>query len=129
MGWSYRKRLRFGPLRVNVSRSGIGTSWGVPGFRVTHSSAGRRYITLSLPGTGLSWRKTLSRPQRSSQHQSNPAVPPPRPIRTSLSPLAYLYAQSVRSRSQTQTGTSGPLVNGLPWWQQKGMKKGPESGP
>jgi hypothetical protein len=61
MGWSYRRRINMGPMRINLSRSGVGTSWGVRGLRITHSSTGRRYVTLSIPGTGLSWQTTLSR--------------------------------------------------------------------
>jgi DNA polymerase-3 subunit epsilon len=34
MGWYFRKSLRAGPVRVNVSKSGIGVSAGVPGARV-----------------------------------------------------------------------------------------------
>lgn len=34
MGWYLRKSLRFGPLRFNLSKSGIGTSIGVKGLRV-----------------------------------------------------------------------------------------------
>jgi hypothetical protein len=34
MGWDFRKSLRAGPVRVNVSKSGIGGSAGVPGARV-----------------------------------------------------------------------------------------------
>lgn len=60
MGWRYRKRIRVGPLNINVSRRGVGTSWGVPGIRVTRSSTGRRYMTFSLPRTGLSWQKGLT---------------------------------------------------------------------
>jgi hypothetical protein len=58
MAWTYRKRLVFGPVRINLSRSGIGRSWGIRGFRLTHSSTRRRYVTLTLTGTGLTWQKT-----------------------------------------------------------------------
>ena len=124
MGWIYRKRLRLGPLRISLSRSGIATSWGVPGFRLTHSSTGRRYITLSLPGTGLSWRKTLSRSRRGSGRQIIPAPTTSQSVQASPQPPA----QPTPSSSQTATGTSGPLVNGVPWWQQAGVK-GPGTGP
>jgi len=125
MGWSYRKRLRFGPLNVNLSRSGIGTSLGIPGLRVTNSSTGRHYITLSLPGTGLSWRKNLGGRKRGFGSQIIPPVTSPQPVQTP-SPL---LAQSTPFSSQASTGSSGPLVNGMPWWQQAGMKKGPGTGP
>jgi hypothetical protein len=34
MGFYVRKRLRAGPFRFNLSKSGLGVSAGVPGFRV-----------------------------------------------------------------------------------------------
>jgi hypothetical protein len=34
MGWYLRKSLKLGPLRFNLSKSGIGTSIGVKGLRV-----------------------------------------------------------------------------------------------
>jgi hypothetical protein len=53
MGWSYRKSVHFGPFRVNVSKSGIGYSVGGVGFRSGVSSRGRKYRSVSIPGTGL----------------------------------------------------------------------------
>ena len=39
MGWRYRKSINLGlGFRINLSKSGIGYSWGVPGYRVTKSS-------------------------------------------------------------------------------------------
>jgi len=48
MGWYLRKSVKMGPVRVNFSRRGIGTSVGVKGLRVGASprdptSAGGRY--------------------------------------------------------------------------------------
>jgi len=67
MGFRYRKSLRLGPVRINLGKRGIGTSIGVPGFRVTNSSNGRKYVTIGLPGTGLSWTKTLGTSGRTSR--------------------------------------------------------------
>jgi hypothetical protein len=53
MGWSYRKSFRLGPFRVNLSRSGVGYSLGGRGFRVGVDSRGRKYRSISIPGTGL----------------------------------------------------------------------------
>ena len=33
MGFYYRKSVRVGPFRINLSKSGVGLSTGVPGFR------------------------------------------------------------------------------------------------
>jgi hypothetical protein len=71
MGFRYRKSLRLGPVRINLGKRGIGTSIGIPGFRVTNSSNGRKYVTLGLPGTGLSWTKTLGASGRASRAVSS----------------------------------------------------------
>lgn len=56
MGFYFRKSLRVGPFRVNVSKSGLGLSLGAGGFRVGSSPRRRRYTTFSLPGTGAGYR-------------------------------------------------------------------------
>ena len=56
MGFSYRKSVRLGPFRINLSKSGVGGSVGTRGVRTTVTASGRRYTTFSVPGTGLSYR-------------------------------------------------------------------------
>lgn len=60
MGLSYRKSIKIGPLRLNLSRGGVGHSWGNRLFRVTRTADGRKTLTVNLPG-GLHWRKNISR--------------------------------------------------------------------
>ena len=56
MGFRYRKSINLGGgFRVNFSKSGIGYSWGVKGYRVTKKAGGGTRKTYSIPGTGLSW--------------------------------------------------------------------------
>src|SRR5260370_42684749 len=38
MGWSFRRSVNFGPLRINLSKSGVGYSVGTRGFRVGQDS-------------------------------------------------------------------------------------------
>jgi hypothetical protein len=49
MGLFYRKSVKLGPFRVNLSGSGIGYSLGGRGFRVGKSSRGRNYAAFSIP--------------------------------------------------------------------------------
>jgi hypothetical protein len=56
MGWRFRKALTFGPLRINLSKSGLTPSIGVPGFRIS-----RKALTLGGLGTGLFWMFNLRR--------------------------------------------------------------------
>ena len=61
MGWSYRKTASIGPFRINVSKSGIGYSIGGKGFRTGVNARGRRYTSISVPGTGLRYTKSGGR--------------------------------------------------------------------
>ncbi|HVA49312.1 MAG TPA: DUF4236 domain-containing protein [Pirellulales bacterium] len=58
MGWSYRKSASIGPFRINVSKSGVGYSFGGKGFRTGVNARGRRYTSMSVPGTGLRYTKS-----------------------------------------------------------------------
>lgn len=52
----YRKSINLGGgFRVNLSKSGIGYSWGTKGYRVTKKAGGGVRKTYSIPGTGISW--------------------------------------------------------------------------
>lgn len=61
MGIRFRKSINLGPLRINISKSGIGYSFGVKGARVTKTANGRKRATLSVPGTGLSYVKDFTK--------------------------------------------------------------------
>ena len=55
MGFRFRKSIDIlGLFRINFSKSGVGFSWGVPGYRVTKMANGRTRKTVSIPGTGIS---------------------------------------------------------------------------
>lgn len=63
MGFRYRKSVNFGPFRANLSKSGVGYSFGGRGFRVGVDSRGRSYSSIGLPGTGMSYRTSGSGPR------------------------------------------------------------------
>ena len=56
MGLRFRKSVKL-PLgfRINFSKSGVGYSWGVKGYRKTYTADGRERTTYSIPGTGISY--------------------------------------------------------------------------
>lgn len=68
MGFYIRKSVSVGPLRFNLSKSGIGVSTGIRGFRVGSGPRGN-YIQMGLGG--IYFRQTLP-----CSHQSH-AVPRP----------------------------------------------------
>lgn len=56
MGFRYRKSINLGGgFRINLSKSGIGYSFGKKGFRYTRTARGTDRVTFSIPGTGISW--------------------------------------------------------------------------
>src|ERR1700722_8662024 len=58
MGFFFRKAVRYGPIRLNFSKSGVGASVGVKGFRVTAPARGTTYVTAS--SHGFYYRQPLS---------------------------------------------------------------------
>lgn len=56
MGLRYYKSINLGGgLRISLSKSGIGYSWGMKGYRVTKTAKGTVRQTVSIPGTGISY--------------------------------------------------------------------------
>lgn len=78
MGFRYRKSINLGGgFRINLSKSGIGYSWGVKGYRVTKTARGTTRTTASIPGTGISYvHETGKANNRLSQRNINPGQQP-----------------------------------------------------
>ncbi len=64
MAFYLRKGINFGPIRVNLSKSGLGFSAGVTGARIGINSKGQTYVHGGRHG--LYYRKNLSSGGRSS---------------------------------------------------------------
>lgn len=74
MSFYVRKSVKAGPFRFNLSKSGVGVSAGVPGFRV---GTGPRGNYVRIGGSRVSYRTT--RPPRSTDGVGW-TPPPPAPI-------------------------------------------------
>lgn len=111
MGFRYRKSINLGGgVHLNLSKSGVGASVGVRGFRHTLSPRGYTRTTTSLPGTGLSYvRQRSLKAGRSGGgdegHAFAPALyePPPdlyepRPSKPDPPPHPGLFASKVERR-------------------------------
>lgn len=61
MGFRFRKSISLGPVRINLSKSGVGYSVGGKGLRVTKKAKGGVRATASIPGTGISYVKDFDR--------------------------------------------------------------------
>lgn len=67
MGFRYRKSINLGGgFRINFSKSGVGYSFGGKGVRYTKTARGTNRVTVSVPGTGLSWVEESGKKKRKS---------------------------------------------------------------
>jgi hypothetical protein len=74
MGWSFRRSINLGPLRINASKSGVGYSFGGRGFRIGKDARGRKYTSMSIPGTGI-YNRTYSQAAQNTATAKNTATP------------------------------------------------------
>lgn len=71
MGFYIRKALRLGPLRINLSRHGVGYSVGIRGARIGRTAQGRAYVQAGRGG--LYYRKHVTpRDRRASVRGPRP---------------------------------------------------------
>lgn len=99
MGFKFRKSIKVGPARINLSKSGIGYSIGTKGLRYTKKASGGSRTTASIPGTGISYSKDS--PKRKS----------------SAKKYASTKASSSTSRNsaQTSSGSSKGCLSSCLW--------------
>lgn len=83
MGFRFGKRIRLGKyIHLNISRSGIGFSAGVPGARLSVGPSGTR-LTAGIPGTGLSYIKQIGGTKRRGKvAPPTPEAEPETPVTT-----------------------------------------------
>lgn len=83
MGFRFRKSVNLGGgFKVNLSKSGVGYSWGTKGVRYTKTSSGKKRTTLSIPGTGISYAtesggKKTAQKQKIAKPSNNFSAPSP----------------------------------------------------
>src|ERR1019366_2031533 len=87
MAWRFRRSLNLGPLKLNFSKSGVGYSVGVRGFRVGQNAKGTPYTAASIPGTGIYNRQYYGASKAIAQ-----------------SPAAQSVASPTSALPQTRTG-------------------------
>jgi hypothetical protein len=68
MGWYFRKSKSFGPFRFNLSKSGLGMSFGVKGARV---SFGKRGTYVNLGAGGIYYRQKVGGSGRQSSYSNS----------------------------------------------------------
>jgi hypothetical protein len=100
MGWYLRKSFGFGPLRLNLSKSGLGYSLGVPGARIGANSRGT-YIRMGRGG--IYYQKYLQ--TRSSGPLSEAVPVPAQPLPSPETELAEVIQTASASSLQDSSAT------------------------
>jgi hypothetical protein len=90
-----RKSVKAGPFRFNLSKSGVGVSVGVPGFRV---GTGPRSNYVRVGGGGVQYRST-PRPYTTPEPTWTPPPPPP---------VADVLLEEVTGASAAELIPTGP---------------------
>lgn len=115
MGLFFRKSLRFGPLRINFSKSGIGLSAGVKGLRIGTGPRGR-YI--SGGRYGIYYRQSIRRAHhvKAANIPSLPPLPAIQKQKGSFRTLPLVVAASIAAvvlivRAGVPQSTVGIVAN------------------
>lgn len=91
MGLYFRKSINLGGgIKLNLSKRGVGISGGIKGARISTGPSGT-YMNLSIPGTGVYYRKRLSGSNSS--------------YRTSSSSTRYPYQRTIVNEYTGETRT------------------------
>lgn len=77
MGFYLRKGFQFGPFRLNLSKSGLGVSFGVKGARI---STGPRGAYINMGRHGVYYRKRLDGKTPVPHRRQNHVSPAPTPV-------------------------------------------------
>jgi tetratricopeptide (TPR) repeat protein len=81
VGFRFYKRVNLGGgVHLNLSKTGVGISAGVPGARYSVHSSGRTVKTVGVPGTGLYYRKDTYAKRGTSRARAPRTTAPTPPV-------------------------------------------------
>lgn len=105
MGFFFRKSLNFGPLRVNLSKSGVGFSTGVTGFRI---GTGPKGAYIHAGRGGFYYRKTLGT-KKTTQKTTAQSFFDPEQSTSSAMPANYVEIESADTDQLTDVSSKDLL--------------------
>lgn len=79
MAWRWYKRFRlFGGANANLSKRGLGWSWGLGVVRFGISPNGKKWVSIGVPGTGFRYFKYINHsPPNNTNIQNEEESSPP----------------------------------------------------
>ena len=108
MGLNFRRSIKVAPgVRINLSKKGVGVSAGVRGARISHSATGRTTASAGIPGSGISYRKTIkskSRTRANSDTSNNVAGYPVNDLQLSKPAVEHEIVLEPRMPKKFWTG-------------------------
>ena len=104
MGWSFRRRIKLGPINLNFSRSGVGVSAGAGPFRTGVDAKGRHYT--DVRGSFGLYNRQYHTPGAQTVFQQAPPTPESVVAKDSL--VALLF--SVGALVALFNGAVGPEI-------------------
>lgn len=111
MGWGFRRSKKVGPFRLSLGKKGLGVSVGVKGARIGVGADGRVRQSISIPGTGLSYRKTLSAGSGSAPAASSSSSSPSGClVLLALFPIVYAVGLAAQNQMLPQTLIVGAAI-------------------
>lgn len=118
MGWYLRKSVKFGPVRVNFSKSGIGYSFGIKGARI---GTGPRGPYVAGGRYGIYYRQSLKPPAHPAPEAPTAVSQPFVPVSRNAYCTHCGCAIIAGNHFCIQCGTAVPIPvethdNHLSWW-------------
>jgi hypothetical protein len=107
MSFYLRTSVKVGPVRVNMSRTGLGASVGVPGFRL---GAGPRGTYVSLGGDVVSYRATVRSTGKTRTRAVPTDSPVPAPGLPSPSEVVLSDVSGATALEMTEVGSSNLIT-------------------
>jgi len=123
MGFRFRKSINLGPIKMTLSKSGVSTSVGVKGARVTKRADGNVQTTVSVPGTGFSHvsvEKVEPAPQPKQECEKGAAPQKTAADKVWEEHLAFQQRMEEQAAKRPFTSTSFP-VRGLRSQREDGV--------
>lgn len=107
MGLRFRKSIKlFKGVKLNIGKTGVSISAGVPGFRKTFHSSGRVTTSVGIPGTGIYYVDT-----KSPNKKDKKIIEPKSIVNSTISNVGSIKDTQVEKIEEYNTNVSKPVID------------------